>query len=60
MPDVGFPQMVESDSELEGIYRLLGNEEVKADAVLAPHIAAALRARANEQSRAVSAVPHGA
>lgn len=46
MPDVGFPQMVESDSELEGIYRLLGNEEVKADAVLAPHIAATMaRAR---------------
>src|SRR5258706_1802772 len=42
MPDVGFPQMVESDGELEAIYRLLGNEEVKADAVLAPHIKATI------------------
>lgn len=42
MPDVGFPQMVESDGELEAIYRLLGNEEIKADAVLAPHIEATM------------------
>ena len=42
MPDVGFPQMVESDGQLEAIYRLLGNEEVRADAVLAPHIAATM------------------
>lgn len=42
MPDVGFPQMVESDGQLEAIYRLLGNQEVKADAVLAPHIAATM------------------
>jgi hypothetical protein len=39
--------MVESDSELEGVYRLLGNDAVEADAILAPHIAATLR-RANE------------
>ena len=42
MPDVGFPQMVESDGELEAIYRLLGNDEVKADAILAPHIKATM------------------
>jgi len=42
MPDVGFPQIVESDGELEGIYRLFGNEEVNADAVLTPHIKATL------------------
>lgn len=47
MPDVGFPQMVESDGQLEAIYRLLGNEEVRADAVLAPHIAAT-RGRATQ------------
>lgn len=46
-PDSGFPQMVESDGELEGIYRLLGNDEVEAEAVLAPHIAATFR-RAGE------------
>lgn len=43
MPDVGFPQMVESDGELEGIYRLLGNEDVRPEAILAPHIAATIR-----------------
>ena len=40
---MGFPQMVESDGELEAIYRLLGNEDVRSDAVLAPHIAATNR-----------------
>ena len=29
MPDAGFPQMVESDGELEGVYRLLGNDKVE-------------------------------
>jgi hypothetical protein len=42
MPDVGFPQMVESDGELEAIYRLLGNDEVGPDAILAPHIGATM------------------
>ena len=41
--------MVESDGELEGVYRLLGNDGVEAEAILAPHIAATLR-RANEVS----------
>ena len=41
-PDVGFPQMVESDGQLEAIYRLLGNDEVRSDAILAPHIAATM------------------
>lgn len=41
-PDAGFPQMAASDSELEGIYRLLSNEDVSADEVLAPHIEATL------------------
>jgi hypothetical protein len=45
-PGVGFPQMVESDGELEGIYRFLGNQDVSADAILAPHIRSTLdRAR---------------
>lgn len=47
MPDAGFPQMVESDGELEAIYRLLGNEDVRPDAVLAPHIASTM-ARAKQ------------
>lgn len=39
--------MVESDGELEGVYRLLGNDEVEAEAILAPHIAATFK-RAKE------------
>ena len=41
-PNAGFPQMVASDRELEGIYRLLSNEDVSPDEVLAPHIEATL------------------
>jgi hypothetical protein len=41
-PDAGFPQMVASDAELEGVYRLLSNEEVTPEDVLAPHIEATL------------------
>jgi hypothetical protein len=41
-PGAGFPQMVASDSELEGIYRLLSNEDVSPDEVLDPHIEATL------------------
>lgn len=46
-PDAGFPQMVESDGELEGVYRFLGNEDVEAEAILAPHFAATVK-RAQE------------
>lgn len=42
-PDVGFPQMVETDGELEGIYRFLNNEDVTAGAILEPHVAATMR-----------------
>jgi hypothetical protein len=42
-PDVGFPRMVATDGELEGIYRFLGNSAVDADAILEPHIEATLR-----------------
>jgi len=42
-PSVGFPQMVESDGELEGIYRFLSNEAVEPDAVLGPHIDATMK-----------------
>lgn len=45
-PEVGFPQMAASDAELEGIYRLLSNEDVEPDEVIAPHVEATLtRAR---------------
>ncbi len=41
-PDAGFPQMAESDGELEGIYRFFGNDAVSANAILEPHIAATM------------------
>jgi hypothetical protein len=41
-PAVGFPRMVVDDSELEGVYRLLNNEEVEPDDVLEPHILATI------------------
>jgi len=45
-PDVGFPRMVETEGELEAFYRFFGNEDVRADAILEPHICATLdRAR---------------
>jgi len=45
-PHAGFPQMVETEGELEGIYRFLSNDEVRVDAILEPHIAATMaRAR---------------
>ena len=42
-PDVGFPQMAESDSELEGIYRFLSNDAVSASSILEPHITATMK-----------------
>jgi Transposase DNA-binding/Transposase DDE domain len=44
-PSAGFPTMTQSDGELEGVYRFLGNSRVTPRSILAPHIAAA-RARA--------------
>ena len=37
-PAAGFPQMFGDDSELEGLYRFLRNENVDADDILEPHI----------------------
>lgn len=41
-PDAGFPQMVATDAELEGVYRFLSNEKVTAEGILAPHVDATL------------------
>jgi len=41
-PDAGFPQMVASDTELEGVYRFLSNERVSAAAILEPHVKATI------------------
>src|SRR5262245_22951127 len=46
-PEVGFPQLVADDSELEGLYRFLNNPRVGADAIVQPQIEASLR-RARE------------
>lgn len=42
-PGEGFPQMVETDGELEGIYRFLGNAQVKPESILAPHVEATMQ-----------------
>jgi Transposase DNA-binding/Transposase DDE domain len=39
-PSAGFPTMTQSDAELEGVYRFLGNSRVTPRTILAPHIAA--------------------
>jgi hypothetical protein len=39
-PDVGFPRMVDDDSELEGFYRFFSSESVTPEAVLEPHLQA--------------------
>jgi hypothetical protein len=39
-PSAGFPTMVQSDGELEGVYRFLANSRVTPVKILAPHIAA--------------------
>jgi len=42
-PAVGFPRMVKSDTELEGVYRFLSNDNVEASEVLEPHIAETMK-----------------
>lgn len=42
-PDVGFPRQAESDAALEATYRFLGNERVRPDEVLRPHITCTIR-----------------
>ena len=46
-PSESFPQLVDSDSELEGVYRFLSNERVSPEGILEPHIVATRR-RAQE------------
>ena len=40
-PDVGFPNAM-TEAELEGFYRLLSNDRVEPDLILAPHVQATL------------------
>lgn len=42
-PGYGFPKMVKSDVELEGVYRFLSNEAVESGDVLKPHVAATMK-----------------
>jgi hypothetical protein len=42
-PDVGFPRAFLENADLEGFYRMLRNEQVTVEAVLAAHIRATLR-----------------
>jgi hypothetical protein len=47
-PNVGFPQMVASSAELEGVYRFLSNEKVTAAGILKPHVDATKERAARE------------
>lgn len=38
-PAAGFPRLTSSDSELEGVYRFLGNERVTPAKIMQPHLA---------------------
>src|SRR5215204_3608532 len=42
-PDQGFPKMVSSDVELEGVYRFFSNGAVASEDVLKPHVDATLK-----------------
>lgn len=46
-PSVGFPEMTNSDGELEGVYRFLRNDRVTPQKILAPHVAATRQRAAN-------------
>jgi len=41
-PEAGFPHALATEAELEGFYRLLANEKVTPDKLLAPHIDATI------------------
>src|SRR5271169_1567864 len=49
-PGLGFPEAMGSEGQLEGLYRFLNNDEVKFEAVQAPH-AAQTRSRCQAQER---------
>lgn len=42
-PAAGFPKLASSDSELEGVYRFLGNERVTPAKILQPHLTKTLQ-----------------
>lgn len=51
-PEASFPEIAQSESELEAIYRLLSNEHVSPDAILEPHLRASV-ARAQAEPDAL-------
>jgi hypothetical protein len=51
-PGVGFPQMFDTDSQAEGLYRFVNNDHVDSAGVLAGHVAASL-VRAKQESIAL-------
>jgi hypothetical protein len=42
-PSAGFPQLMDGDAEMEGLYRFLNNSSVSMDAILEPHFGATVR-----------------
>jgi hypothetical protein len=55
-PSAGFTQSFENPSELEGYYRLMNNENVTADGLLAPHHSSSWQRAADEDRDSVLVV----
>jgi hypothetical protein len=49
-PAAGFPQSMTTEAELEGFYRLVGNERVSYAALMQPHIEQTVRRCANQRT----------
>jgi hypothetical protein len=52
-PSIGFPQVLESEAELEAFYRFINNDGFDAQAVLMPHVNATF-ARAGQVQRVIA------
>lgn len=52
-PTLGFPQALATEAELEGFYRLLSNEKVTPERLLAPHVEATIERLAHRNDSLV-------
>ena len=48
-PELGFPQALATEAELEGLYRFLSNEKVTPEKLLAPHVDATIQRMRSEE-----------
>lgn len=53
-PTLGFPQALATEAELEGFYRLLSNDKVTPQRLLAPHVEATIERLAHRKIRLLS------